>query len=91
MQWRHLDVKSAIFQNAVERVRAGVSVETETYVDFLASMLSAMRDIHQTHSPGEIQESYVDFSVYRLLLSQSDLASHRCLSEAIDWGQTTLR
>ncbi|KIK23682.1 hypothetical protein PISMIDRAFT_679140 [Pisolithus microcarpus 441] len=90
---KRVQLLETVLKNAAERVHAGVSVESETYVGFLVSMFSAMRDIHQTHSPGEIQESYVDFcrSVYRLLLSHNDLASHRRLSEAIVWGQTVLR
>ncbi|KAI6112835.1 Mus7/MMS22 family-domain-containing protein [Pisolithus sp. B1] len=90
---KRVQLLETILRNAADLVRAGVSVESETYVGFLVSMFSAMRDIHQTHTPGEIQESYVDLcrSVYRLLLSYNDLASHRRLSEAIDWGQTMLR
>ncbi|KAI6044231.1 Mus7/MMS22 family-domain-containing protein [Pisolithus marmoratus] len=90
---KRVQLLETILKNAAERVRAGVSVESEMYVGFLASMFSAMRDIHQTDTPREFQESYVDFcrSVYRLLLSHNELASHRRLSEAIDWGQTMLR
>ncbi|KAI6164406.1 Mus7/MMS22 family-domain-containing protein [Pisolithus thermaeus] len=44
---KRVQLLETILKNTADLIRAGVSVESETYVGFLVSMFSAMRDIHQ--------------------------------------------
>ncbi|KAL4063194.1 Mus7/MMS22 family-domain-containing protein [Scleroderma citrinum] len=46
-QEKRVELLKVVISNAAERVRAGMTVESEVYVGFLISMFSAMRDIFE--------------------------------------------